>query len=204
MIIVNQELKGKNLLTNKFSQFKDITIKKDCIHTLIYYEQIPLIEDLESLTNLENITLYSSNIVLYWPVIDSYTIQQFLLKIFQLEKLKYLSVIGYNLHVSNTNFNIECLNNLPIGLEYLEFSYTPPIRNLFLQNLPICLKEVKIEMDYAGVIAHNDLNALINIIYSNCKIPFDCEIILVDCLQIFSRYTRSFSISDIKSKNNLI
>jgi hypothetical protein len=187
MIIVNQELLGKDLMTNKFKSFSRININYDIIHTLIYYEEIPKINDLILLQNLKKLYIFSSEVMHTIQHLNK-EINSFLERIGILQNLQFLSVIGYFLR--DTQYEINCFNNLPFNLEFLEFTLALDYKPIVLTNLPINLKEIRI--DIFSEIDYNEINKNINI-----KMPFDCDLILTPEYSQYYRYSRSFSTSQI-------
>lgn len=189
MIIVNQEILGKNLMTNKFNKFSQININYSDIYTLIYFEKIPIIDNLKLLPNLKKLYIYSNDIMRCVQKSMHKNIRQFIGQIGILENLQFLSVIGY--HLQDINDNINCLDNLPFNLEFLEFTmldYFP----ITLNNLPINLKEIQIHVKLK--LNYDEINNKFNI-----KYPYNCKLTVIPDFLQYYKYVYSFSISEIRS-----
>ena len=190
MIIVNQELIGKNLLTNKFNKFSKINIEYKDIYTLIYYEQIPRIKNIILLPNLKKLYIFTNDIMKYTPRLVHSKLRKFLSQLICSENLEFLSIIGYN--IIDENNEISCLNNLPYNLETLEFSMLKYF-NIKLDNLPINLKNLNIDindkLDYKKIEE-----------YFNIKYPIECELCVISDFLLFYKYLRNFSINEIYSR----
>lgn len=186
MIIVNQEILGKELMTNQFKKFSKINIEYNDIHTLVYYNKIPKNKNLKILPNLKKLHIFSNDIMKLNKKLSTDKLKKFLSKISILDNLIFLSVLGISIHDENNEIN--CLNNLPQSLEFLEFSI---INNkvFSLTNLPINLKDIKID-----VFGFNNILELEN----NIKLPLDCDLIILQDSELYYRYFSSFIINQIR------
>lgn len=205
MIIVNHEIQGKDLFTRKFNKFSEINIKYDEINILIYNDLVPDIEDLIKLNNLKKLYIYSNEIMIGYNSVCSIndSLKNFLNSCGSLEQLQLLSVIGYILFDKITK-KISCFDNLPYSLEILEFSlddsrYPASHINIFsalaLNNLPICLKEIRIDT--------NESFKDVKINESDIKIPFNCEVKITHGHIYYHRYRAELSINGIYGKPRL-
>lgn len=189
MIIVNQEILGMNLMTNKFDKFSKINIGYNDIHTLVYFEQIPKITNLILLPNLKKIYIHSGDMVrTFSQKLPVKKIQKFFSEINILRNLTYLSIIGLDLQFDKINMNY--FDNLPYNLEVLEFSLFR-YKHLTLKNLPYGLTKLNIEIeeDVCDKTYNFDI-----------KMPFGCELTIIPNIKLFTRQSTSFSINQIYLK----
>lgn len=179
---------------NNYVYENDIEIPDNEIYKIILVDEIPYIPDLENYVNLESLLIFTSNNFRLTKKLHAHLMNDFTLNLPKLKKLNSLSIIGDILSdgFENINDNLftRCLNNLPINLEILTLSCYLPVQCLKLENFPVTLKEIQLELNRNNINFEKELFNGEFDYNSIMKLPFNCKVKAVQFYELYYNYLK--------------
>ena len=186
IIYTNIEPCDVNIKSEHYETFKEIDIDKSKIIKLyICLRQLDEnLNDIFEHTNLIRLTLnYCGN---YNNISSNYydILLPFITKLSSLPNLKSLTFAG---------IIIKTLTNLPLGIEHLYFEDHLMMHNVKI-NFPPTLKKIEVALNRISIIEYekntNGLRNLLKTKIEKCKIPHDCELILLPCFYFSNNFVK--------------